>query len=102
MGGVAGKEDASAADPREALAGRAPAGVLDILVQARFDPGLEREVKAVLIQVMDSMISGNKSLLERQEEITLNRLPDEWIPRFTEFGQVVDLASGECSSRCRP
>lgn len=94
-------EDASAADPREALAGRAPAGVLDILVQSRFDPGLEREVKAALIQVMDSMISGNKSLLERETEITLNRLPDEWIQRFTEFGQVVDLADARRAVRER-
>jgi putative nucleotidyltransferase with HDIG domain len=91
--GRQGLEAGRAAD--ESAAGVAEAGLSDevrrILVDARYDESLERELAAALESVMRGLVVSNKSLLERTREITLVHIPGHLEEALRDYDAVIDV-----------
>ncbi len=90
-------EDDPVAAARERLAGSFAPDVLNVLLQRRFDPALERELKSVLSQVMSGMIAGNKSLLQREPSIAVVHLPGERRETTADYAGILDLDAARAS-----
>lgn len=86
---------------RERLADLAPPTVLEHLIQSRFDPTLEHELKAALARVMGGMVTGNKSVLGREPAITVVRIPGEATETLQSYEAIIDVAAARRAVRDR-
>ncbi len=85
-------QDDPRGEARRVLEGRVPRPALEVLIDNAFSEYLEQAVVGPLQDVMNRVVIGNKSILERVPSIVVVRVPGELREQLTDYASIIELS----------